>query len=293
MGTLRALARRAHHGAVRASAAVGERGSHDGPLPHPPIIIVGAPRSGTTLLQQALVAGLDVGWFSGWHNVAAGTPAVISNRRLGEPATHFNSDHGRHDSLAEPHEAASWWYRFFPRDRHALTLADVDADRLRALRRSMAATLRRAGRPVTWKNVVNSVRLEPLLAAAPEAVIVEIRRDLGPTAASILRARESQAGSVDMWWSVEPADIDSLRHRRPDQQVEGQIRGVWRALDAARDSHPGVPWIRVEHHELLASPRDIVREVGATLEAVTGDARLRPESGVPERFAGRTPQPTS
>lgn len=264
------------------------------PLLHPPLLVVGAPRSGTSLLQQVLIAGLDIGWFSGWHNVAAGAPAALVSTRLQSGiATHFRSDHGRGRSLREPHEGATWWYRFFPRSPQAVAADDVAPRSRLALRRSMSALIQRADRPVVWKNVVNSVRLEPILAAVPEAIVIDVRRDAGDTAASILRARASETGSVDNWWSVEPRDVEALRARSPEEQVRGQIHGVRLALDAAHEAFPQVTWVDTDYETLVTAPQSVLESVAAAVERATGVDRRRPGHLVPERFSPSAAQLTS
>ena len=283
MCSLGALRRRTHRAAVEGLGAIAERGAPTGPLPHAPVLIVGPPRSGTTLLGQAMVAGLDLGWFSGWHNALAGAPGLVPTSWLGAPATHFRSDHGRLGSWREPHEAATWWYRFFPRDPQAVASEEADPAALERLRRSMAAVLARAGRPVVWKNVVNSVRLEPILTAIPEAIVIEARRDDAAAAASILRARASQAGGVDQWWSVRPAGWEALASATPEAQVQGQIDGVRAALDQAQASHPATAWLNVDYADLVNDPRAAIDRIGDHIER--GDAGHRRLDRLPATFA--------
>lgn len=279
------MARRVHSATIDLMSTVAERSTLDAPLPHPPILVVGPPRSGTTLLDQVIVSGLDVGWFSGWHNVLAGAPGLVPARLQNEPASHFSSDHGRVGSWREPHEAATWWYRFFPRELHAVGVDQVDPTALAALRRSTRSVLKRADRPVVWKNVVNSVRLDAVLTALPEAIVVVAHRDIDETARSIFRAREHEAGSVDAWWSVEPANIEGLRRLEPDAQVRGQIESVRSAIESSRTANPDTAFVDVDYRDLVGSPRVVVDEVGAAIEAATGRNRRRAEHHVPERFS--------
>lgn len=289
----RAPVRSCHWASVTALSRVEARHSIPaiGELANPPLLIVGAPRSGTTLLQQVLVAGLDIAWFSGWHNVAAGYPGVVPGFVTRRPATHFRSRHGAGESLREPHEASTWWYRFFPRRPQAATIDDVGPASLMALRRSMAAVIERAGRPVLWKNVTNSVRMAPLLAAVPEAVVIHIRRDLVATAASLLRARLKIHGTEAEWWSVEPADIDALRQLDPVGQVVGQIRSVECSVRTSQVDDAAADWLEIAHQDLISDPRAVVAHVQARLER---HLRLRPselgrlDTGVPAAFNDAT-----
>lgn len=280
------MARRLHATAVASLAAGFERGGVEAELAHPPLLIVGAPRSGTSLATQTLVAGLDIGWFSGWHNVAAGAPGIVSTRWLGDPATHFTSDHGRTPSLREPHEGATWWYRFFPRDQHALRSGGVAQADLDTLRRSVGSVLGGWDRPVVWKNVVNSVRLEPILDALPEAIVIELDRDRTAVAASVRRARVAETGDDRTWWSVRPARCSpaAMAPLDPDDQIFAQLDGVRDALAHTRTNRPGQPWIRVNHADLIADPREVVEAVAAVIERETGVDRRRSSGAIPTDF---------
>jgi hypothetical protein len=235
------------------------------PLSHPPGCLVGAPRSGSTLLYQLIVVRFDVGYLSNLHCRLYGAPALVermAGRRLEPPAV-FSSDHGRTDGLAAPSECGPYWYRFFRKSPQHVPLQEADAAALRNLRASVRALGDAAGRPVVFKNLLNSLRLEPLSEAFPEAIFLVVHRDLADNVASILSARRSVRGDEAAWWSAEPPDVDRLRGRPPEAQAEGQVRGIHALIDSAKQRLGADRFLDVAYEHLCADTHAVLSEISA------------------------------
>jgi hypothetical protein len=181
---------------------------------------------------------------------------------------------GRTRGLWAPSEATSFWYRFFPLKPHTVLPGDVNAERGRRLRRAIAALSRAAGAPLVSKNVVCSVRLEAIAAFVPEMRFVVMHRDHLEVASSILAARMNAQGNYTDWWSVEPANIDDLRHLPPERQVVEQVRAVESAIDRARSVLNGESFTDVKYAELAADPHAVLQRLARLLD-------LKPRRGAP------------
>jgi hypothetical protein len=220
----RRRARRTWNGAL--SRLDGGDGRADAPLPAAPVFVVGAPRSGSTLLYQLMVEAWDVAYLSNLHCAFLGAPHLVervAGRR--RPPSRFASHHGRTKGLAGPSECGDYWYRFFRRRPQYVPLEEADPENMRRLRGSVRALVDR-GRPVVFKNLVNSLRVAPLGTALPEALFVVIHRDLVANAASLLAGRLRRSGDYARWWSAEPPGIDRLRGLPAHEQVVEQIREI-------------------------------------------------------------------
>ena len=248
----------------------------DGPFPRP-VLIVGPPRSGTTLLYQLLVQQFEVAYLSNIHHAVFGAPVVVERlvpRRLRLPPNDQESRHGVTRGLWAPSEAANFWYRFFPLKPHAVQPGEVNPERGRRLSTAIAALSRAARAPLVSKNVVCSVRVETIGAFVPEMRFVVMRRDYLEVATSILAARKSAQGNYTDWWSVEPANVEELRQLSPERQVVEQVRAVERAIDRARKVLNGERFTDVNYAELAADP-------GTVLEHLARRLGLRPRRGAP------------
>ncbi len=204
------------------------------PLVHPPVFIIGPPRSGTTLLFQIITDAFDLAYLSNTHCRFFGAPALAE--RLFRPLkkkspSDYTSLHGRTNGPDSPSECGEWWYRFFRRDPAYVTLKNVDESRMKVLRRSLTAFAMATGKPLFFKNLYAALRLEPLSKFVPEALYIVMTREEYYNAASILAGRKQALNSYQKWWSVPPPGVERLVKLTPCQQVVGQIRSIYAEID--------------------------------------------------------------
>lgn len=288
---IRVLRARARWAAARARHLLDVRaGSRlEARLELAPIFVLGAPRSGTTLLYQLLVEGLDVAWLANAH--AARPAGVVAVERSAPPleqrlGSDFDSAHGATSGGWGPSEAGEFWYRAFPRERHQQGIDDATPARVR----EVAAMVRRftaaAGRPVVFKNTLNSLRVPVLATALPEARFILIERDLPDNARSLLVGR-LRRGDANAWWSARPDGADELAGRPAAEQVTWQARTV---VDVARHdlaAHAPGRSTTVTYDELCRDPHAVLRGLHRWLAGAGIPVALRDPSRIPERFDRR------
>ncbi|MEO6866394.1 MAG: sulfotransferase [Gaiellales bacterium] len=273
------LARRAHHAEVRAGHNLPERADRT------PIFILGAPRSGTTLLYQLLVEGLEVGWLANAHAAAPSRAAEIEQHeqpRAKRRSSDFASTHGATSEPWGPSEAGEYWYRFFPRTPHELSAADATPVRIAELRAAVRAFANACAAPVVFKNVFNSLRIPVLARALPEARFLLIERDEQANARSLLAGR-AKRGDLNTWWSARPAGADALADASPAQQVVWQVRRMNAVAHRELAELPPEASLTISYEELCADPRGVVTRVQAWLVASGTQVKLR-EAALPARF---------
>ena len=228
------------------------------------VFILGAPRSGSTLLYQVLIERFDFGFLSNLHGIFYGAPTMVeriagSSRR---PRTgDYSSLHGTTRGWNSPSEFGQFWYRFFRRNPQHVGLGDVDPKKMVYLRKIFARLTRISGRPMLVKNMVCSLRLAPLAATFPEAKFVVIRRAEIANAHSLLEARQKIMGSYRTWWSMQPANYPQLLEEPCHVQVVEQIRGVHRMIDEARAELGSERFTEVTYEDLCADPGRVVTQL--------------------------------
>ncbi len=240
---------------------IASSNSSDAPLAHPPVLIVGAPRTGSTLLYQLLVQAFDVTYLSNRHCRWYGAPSLVERLRPATPNASFESRYGATTGAGAPSECGPFWYRFFRCSPQHVPLAEMDSAQLRRLRAAVRALAR--DRPVVFKNLICSLRLEPIGTALSEALFVVIRRDLLATASSLLAGRKAIFGDYGHWWSAEPPEIEELRGLPPEQQVVEQVRRIEVLIDRDRQLLGGERFLDLTYEELCAEP-------DAALDAIAG-----------------------
>ncbi|MCW2926651.1 MAG: hypothetical protein JWM86_619 [Thermoleophilia bacterium] len=281
MATMRA--KRAHRAEVARGA--GKDASSD----RTPIFILGAPRSGTTLLYQLLIEGFDVGWLANAH--AARPSEVAEVERVEQPraartSSDWESSHGRTREPWGPSEAEGYWYRFFDREPHEVTAENATMQRVTEIRRSVREFADACCAPVVFKNVFNSLRIPVLARALPEARFIHIERSLEPNARSLLVGRV-QRGDVGVWWSAAPDGADALKDASPAEQVTWQVEQMNRV--AARElAHLQTSQVLLVHYdELCADPRGVLDRIEAWLVQGGVEIRRRADAVLPEQFERR------
>jgi Sulfotransferase family len=184
-----------------------------------PLFIVGAPRSGTSLLYKLLCLHPEAAWTSNWNRRAPGVAAVAAvNRLVRRPSSRrravwFGSDaanayvYGRRRSL---------WERLYPMPVEGEPLyehcgigrgavasaaegAQAESEQAACLRRVFAG-LRRwsGGRVLISKRIANNQRIPFLVEAFPHARFVHLIRDGRAVAYSLSRVDWWEDGVV--WW---------------------------------------------------------------------------------------------
>ena len=259
-------------------------GSGETPLPQKPIFVVGAPRSGSTLLYQLLVVRFDVAYLANLHCRFFGAPAFVERavgKRLRPPGD-FTSRFGSTRGLAAPSECGPYWYRFFRKSPQHVSLAEADPAQLERLRESVRAFAIAAGRPLVFKNLVNSVRLAPLAEALPEALFVFVRRDEADTAASILAGRRTVHADESEWWSVEPPQLERLRTLPPEEQVLEQVRAIESLVEETKEEIGHDRFLDLRYEDVCADTHRALASVAAFAER--HGVALRVRRDVPARF---------
>lgn len=259
---------------------------------HRPVFIVGAPRSGTTLLYQSVLAR----WRWAYVPNAAGrlpsapvtaTAIAVRAARLADRFTGsrgpqaaegptetdiragagvgasfggcaFRSRFGKTSGALGPHEAGPLWYRWFPRQGR---VSRLDPPQRSELRRTIAAMTVLSGAPFANKNVIHANRLAALADAVPEALFLISNRDPADTARSILRARVAVHGTVERWWSIAPSGAGTSPGTPPCAQVVDQVHQVERSLESDRQVIGPARFLDVAYADLCRDPATVLAEV--------------------------------
>ncbi|WP_163575251.1 sulfotransferase [Halomonas faecis] len=226
------------------------------------VFIIGPPRSGSTLLMQTLTDAYDVGYLTNRHCRWFGAPALAERlyNPLGDKSpSDFQSNYGRTKKPSDPAECGAWWYRFFRRQPAYVTRGEVSERKMRAFSRSIASLQNTSGKPLIFKNLYASLRLDPMSVYLPEALYIVIERDLKDNAESILKGRKDALGSYQHWWSVPPPNVGALDELSPVQQAVGQIESIHELID--RD----IERLGLEDRVFRVSYEDFCEDVHGTL----------------------------
>ncbi len=269
------------------------------PAPH--LFVFGLPRSGTTLVHQALAWGLGVGYVTNvmarfWLAPHAG--AVVSRAVLGDARDgSFVSDYGKSGGAAGGHEFAYFWQRHLGIEDVA-DLLDFSGESAKADWAELATAVARIravlDRPLLFKTNYAAQFLPAFARTFPMPLFVHVVRDPVSVGLSILEARRRYYGDVGTWWATYPPAYEELAQLSPVEQVAGQVAGLREAYADQIAKAPQELTIEIAYEDLCRDPTATVERVRERCHEVHGTAPDRlnqlPASFEPPRRVMSSPE---
>ena len=252
-------------------------------LEQPVVWIVGAPRSGTTLLAQLLAR---TGGFSYVTNHVARFWMAPYVGMLLQQALYPDWETSTFSlesklgfspkSLSAPHEFGYFWERWFPFETtqklsHS-QLSSVDRD---SLVKELAALESLTGRPLFFKNLGCGLQLPFLAEVFPRSVFVLCQRDPTFNCQSLITARRRIYGDHNLWWSLRPREYEQLLQLSPFEQVAGQVHFVLRDLSRSLAMQPEKLWVDVRYDELCQDPKKTLARIDDAVRQYGGNTSCR------------------
>ena len=204
----------------------------------PAIFIIGGPRSGSTLVYQALIYCRRFAYLNNFVSCFPRSAAVIARMLAVNrwPIPHeFISNYGETKGLNAPSEAGDFWDYIFPwTDHHAMETEDFDPQRVHKLRRVVSTLVSLYKAPFLCKNLWHSVRISALDVAFPKALFILIERSPLLMSQSMLVGRRRVLGEATGFWSIRPIEAPRLKYLPTVDHVAYQLAFTYQAIARAR-----------------------------------------------------------
>jgi len=199
------------------------------PLKHQPVFIIGAPRTGSTILYQIITNQFDVLYIDNlickFHrNLFFGF--WLSNKIFKQKAHNcFRSNHGNTIECGwhAPSECGEFWYRWLPRDRHFIDYDDINDKMVEEIRKEITAVINYFDKPIVFKNLNAGQRMRLLRKVFPDAKFIFVKRDPLFIAQSILKAKRKLGLKDNVFWSIMPKNVEELKQLNGYEQIVKQI----------------------------------------------------------------------
>lgn len=180
-----------------------------------PLFILGAPRTGSTILYQTIVAGFNLPYFSNLTNSHfARRPIIGLSLQAAWPPDDVTSTsaYGKIAGPMQPSEASEVMKRWFGGGHPSeIVSSEPLTDTSPHIQETIAAAFALFGKPLVIKNAWNCFRISALARLLPNSAFVWIRRDIAASACSDLEARYATKGDSNAWNSATPRNVDELR----------------------------------------------------------------------------------
>ncbi len=247
-------------------------------IDHPFIFVIGAPRSGTTLLTQTIAHSLDVGYID---NLAARFfKAPLHGMRFSravfgkERRTDHGSDHAATRELSDIHEFGYFWRELLQKKSFEdISYAKEREERIdwAWVRKVLGSMQKEAGRPMVFKNLLGSYHMPRFERELGNVLFVHIVRDEMDAALSILDARKKYDRDPKTWWSYQPIEYEALKDRDPYEQIAGQVHCLKRFFRKEMEELSEGKHIEVHYQELCEDPAGVLAQLSDRCKAMIGE----------------------
>jgi len=173
--------------------------AHENSLPL--ILIVGPPRSGTTLMYQVLAYCLDVTYPNNFSALFPRSP-VTTNGVANKRRPDFQSFYGQTARMSGPNDAFHIWNRWLGDDRY-VTKTDLTEEQSAQMRQFFTAWTTKYKKPFLNKNNRNVGCVDYLAKQLPNTYVVAVLRDPACVARSLIHAREVVQGDRKVGWGLQ------------------------------------------------------------------------------------------
>jgi len=199
------------------------------PLKHSPVFIIGAPRTGSTILYQVITNIFDVLYIDNLvcrfkNNLLYG---FWLSKRLTKHKAHNsqNSYHGNTENsgLRAPSECGKFWYRWLPKDHHFIDYDEITEKMVKEIKENITAVSNYFEKPIVFKNLNAGQRIRLLSQCFPDAKYIYIKRDPLLTAQSIYKSRIKLSVPDNTIWSILPKNYKELEKLELPELIVKQI----------------------------------------------------------------------
>lgn len=244
----------------------------------PVLLVVGSPRSGSTLVLQWLAS---LGHFAYPTNLlsrfymAPYVGALIQRMltdtqytfrdeffELKDVNFSFESTLGKTVGLLAPHEFWYFWRRFFIYgechflDNEALKCVDR-----RRFTSDLASLESAFDAPLALKAMIVNCNIRFVSELLDTAIFVYVKRSPFYNIQSLLKARREYSGSVNEWYSFRPKEYSELKQLDPMHQIAGQIFHLNKAIETDLANLPESRRIVVDYERFCMAPEAVYREL--------------------------------
>ena len=234
---------------------------------HSPIFIIGAPRTGSTLLYQLLTNNFNVLYINNltsiFHKYLLCGLSLSDFLYKKKSHNCFNSFLGNTNlcGLNGPSECGDFWYQWLPREKHFINENDLPIESIEQIRKVVLSAINHWNKPFVFKNLNAGQRMRLIHRAFPDAKFISINRSPLFTAQSIWNARKSAGVSGNDWWSIMPKNFKKLLKLEPAQMIVAQIFFLEKQIQTDRKLFPKDNFITISYEKLCKYPDKTIEEL--------------------------------
>ena len=244
---------------------------------YPVVVVLGNPRSGTTILTQILAGTGYFAYPTNFLSRLAYAPWIgaMIQQMLFNPvydfrgelsdiqsASGFTSTLGKTIGTLAISEFFHFWRKFFPTHDPGYIpeelLEKVDVDRMRSELASIESVF---NKPFMSKGKMMQHNITFFAEKVPELFFIHIKRDPMYVMQSVMMSRRKYYGTDKIWWSVKPKEFEFLAQMPPTYQVAGQVLYTLQDIDHGLESVNESRKMIFSYESLCENPKQIFKEL--------------------------------
>jgi len=242
----------------------------------PILLVVGPPRSGTTLVYQVLSEQLPVSYFDNWGAMfprSTITASRLLKRYSARPRTSYHSYYGNTAGFRGVNDGFHVWNRWLGNDRYSVP-EEIDLETRKGMQQFFAAWSEAFGLPLLNKNNRNTLCMSLLASVLENAVFVVVTREPVFAAQSLMIAREHIQGDAAVGWGLGANRSRSGPKSSPLEDVADQVRFIYERLQEQLDRVPRERVVHVRYEDFCAEPSRLVARMVEVLRERSTDSTL-------------------
>ena len=256
------------------------------------VFIVGSPRSGTTLLYQALAASggfcFPTNFLSRFY-ASLGIGCKIQKMLFSHDCqykeemglidkcdfTNFSSELGKTKGVLSPNVFWYFWYYHFKfGDKSYLNEQQWKSSNTNRFVAELGLMQKELGLPIVMKAMVLNWNLLQLSQLMPSAIFLRIKREPIDVVSSLYEARKLHSGSYNKWWSFKPPEYEQLINLSAREQVVAFYLSIDNALDASFKKLSDKQIVTVSYDDFCERPNELLHVLEKRFTDLGGDISL-------------------
>jgi len=244
---------------------------------YPFAFIVGAPRSGTTLLLQWFASQGSFSYPTNVLNRFAYAPYIgaliqqmLFNRaydysmefQADEAQIQFSSDLGKTKGYLAPNEFQyyfrNYMNQFEPRYLDQSDLKNIDFN---GIYQGLCSIESVFNKPFVCKIVMLQFHLAVLHKCVPNSIFLFIKRSPIYNMQSLYNARIKYYGNMETWWSVKPKEYEKLKEMDAYHQIAGQVYYTNKMIESEIELIPNENKILIEYEKFCEDPESLLFKI--------------------------------
>lgn len=241
--------------------------THDLTAKHPLVLIVGPPRSGSSLLYQTLARYADVSYITNFTDLFSRSPITATNLLPGQP---WQSDRAMRSyycqtvGLRSPNDGFEIWNRWLGVNRYEPP-EELEVDTANEMRRFFVTWTSTFDKPFLNKNNRNAYCITLLARTLSQAKFVIIRRDPRMVTQSLIQARVRVQGSKHKGWGL----ASSETHARAGESLGyvddicDQLIAIETRLNQQLATLDNSRYVETTYEDFCKEPVTVLREIAS------------------------------